>query len=728
MPKNYSEIYTSVYTTGNSMSFGNTMLRGNGIPLDITEVYDSFDKAVIYAATNAVAYEGQILAVTENGDTTAYIITPANQGKHSVGEGEEAVEYDVFLKPIGVIPTGDGKTIAVTEAGQISLKVANDSDRDAGSQLTLQADGTIKWVKPDTSTAEGQNQAIKALQDAVGTAKTDTADATGLYLVDENLAAEDARLAGLISGLDARLTAEEGKADNNTEYTFTNGTDGKFSVKANNSETSVEVDTGAKKYADDAIAAAKSTIDSDIAKKLAIETYNVDKAALESAIGEKAAQSDLNTLSGTVASNKTDIEGKLSTETTAREQADTALSGRITTLETTITGLEGAMHFAGTSTTDPLSEGGATVEGVESFNSGDVVLFDGKEYIYNGAAWVLFGDEGSYLTKTAAAETYATKAALSEETTARTNAISALQTAVDGKAAQTELEALQKTVADNETDIEGKVSALTTTVTNNKAAADETEAKATQNAKDIKAHAEDADVHYTDAKVKAITDPIATGLAGEIEAREATDAKVTALETRAGTIEAKDTEQDDKISALETTVGNAESGLVKDLADLAALVEDIDYIDETELDEELAAFKTTYVDVVDKKVDDHIADTAVHHTKTQIDGYIDTKLASYSDTTAVNQLITDAVDTHKNEVNSALSGKADTSTVTELSNRVSAVETKAGSTVQEVRADAATGLVVETTENIATIKFLEDVVFVMDGGTAADIINAQSAE
>ena len=58
MPKNYNQIYTSVYTTGNSMSFGNTMLRGNGIPLDITEVYDKFDNAVIYAATNAVAYEG----------------------------------------------------------------------------------------------------------------------------------------------------------------------------------------------------------------------------------------------------------------------------------------------------------------------------------------------------------------------------------------------------------------------------------------------------------------------------------------------------------------------------------------------------------------------------------------------------------------------------------------------------------------------------------------------
>ena len=139
MPKNYNQIYTSVYTTGNSMSFGNTMLRGNGIPLDITEVYDKFDNAVIYAATNAVAYEGQIVAVTENGDTTAYIITPAVQGKHSVTVEGTTTEYDVYLKPIGVIPTGDSKTIEVSADGAISLLGA------AGA-----ANGTLPMVDSET--------------------------------------------------------------------------------------------------------------------------------------------------------------------------------------------------------------------------------------------------------------------------------------------------------------------------------------------------------------------------------------------------------------------------------------------------------------------------------------------------------------------------------------------------------------------------------------------------
>jgi hypothetical protein len=37
---------------------------------------------------------------------------------------------------------------------------------------------------------------------------------------------------------------------------------------------------------------------------------------------------------------------------------------------------------------------------------GDVVLYKEKEYIYAGNSWALFGDEGSYLTKTTAATTY----------------------------------------------------------------------------------------------------------------------------------------------------------------------------------------------------------------------------------------------------------------------------------------------------------------------------------
>ena len=68
------------------------------------------------------------------------------------------------------------------------------------------------------------------------------------------------------------------------------------------------------------------------------------------------------------------------------------------------------MHFIGVSTTDPKE--GATVAGHTKFESGDVCLYGNKEYVYDGTKWVELGDEGSHLTKTEAAETYATKAAL----------------------------------------------------------------------------------------------------------------------------------------------------------------------------------------------------------------------------------------------------------------------------------------------------------------------------
>lgn len=63
-------------------------------------------------------------------------------------------------------------------------------------------------------------------------------------------------------------------------------------------------------------------------------------------------------------------------------------------------GLKGAMHFVGTSTTDPIGSTGATVEGYSSFESGDVVLYNTKEFVYNGAKWIELGDEGSHALNT----------------------------------------------------------------------------------------------------------------------------------------------------------------------------------------------------------------------------------------------------------------------------------------------------------------------------------------
>lgn len=62
--------------------------------------------------------------------------------------------------------------------------------------------------------------------------------------------------------------------------------------------------------------------------------------------------------------------------------------------------LNGAMHFIGVSTTDPLSESGPTVTGVVSFKAGDVVLFGYDEYVHDGSKWVTLGNESIYAKKT----------------------------------------------------------------------------------------------------------------------------------------------------------------------------------------------------------------------------------------------------------------------------------------------------------------------------------------
>ena len=58
------------------------------------------------------------------------------------------------------------------------------------------------------------------------------------------------------------------------------------------------------------------------------------------------------------------------------------------------------MHFVGISTTNPTGTGGPTVTGVTSFSKGDVVLYEKKEFVYDGIKWVELGDEGSYVLKT----------------------------------------------------------------------------------------------------------------------------------------------------------------------------------------------------------------------------------------------------------------------------------------------------------------------------------------
>ena len=65
-----------------------------------------------------------------------------------------------------------------------------------------------------------------------------------------------------------------------------------------------------------------------------------------------------------------------------------------------VSDLNGAMHFIGVSTTDPLSENGPTVTDVTSFKAGDVVLFGYDEYVFDGTKWITLGNESIYAKAT----------------------------------------------------------------------------------------------------------------------------------------------------------------------------------------------------------------------------------------------------------------------------------------------------------------------------------------
>lgn len=124
------------------------------------------------------------------------------------------------------------------------------------------------------------------------------------------------------------------------------------------------------------------------------------------------AEGEIDTLQSTVSGHTSSI-GTLESGLSTAEGDITALEGRmdtaegdISTLQNQIAGLTGAMHFVGTSTTDPTEEGGPTIADHEGdYASGDVCFYGGKEYIYDGTSWREFGDEGEHLTKEVA-DTY----------------------------------------------------------------------------------------------------------------------------------------------------------------------------------------------------------------------------------------------------------------------------------------------------------------------------------
>ena len=163
--------------------------RSNGLPLDQWSVFQTKAAATEYLS-NSKAYPGQVIAYAEdNGEMTACVLSQNAEGTA------------LTLKPIGIIPMGDNKTVDVSATGVITLKGA--ANATAGQQPRIVNKGTaeapqleLEWYTPDNSTVDGLASAVGGLVETVNGVDGDetkpglVAEVNALKLADVELAAD----------------------------------------------------------------------------------------------------------------------------------------------------------------------------------------------------------------------------------------------------------------------------------------------------------------------------------------------------------------------------------------------------------------------------------------------------------------------------------------------------------------------------------------------------------
>jgi hypothetical protein len=101
--------------------------RGNPLPLDADSIFDSYTALETYAA-DVLAYPGQVVAVVNADSTGIYYL-----------------DQNLDIQPVGIIPTGDGKSIEVTANGVISILGASNADSLTLPRMKEDKSG-IEWV------------------------------------------------------------------------------------------------------------------------------------------------------------------------------------------------------------------------------------------------------------------------------------------------------------------------------------------------------------------------------------------------------------------------------------------------------------------------------------------------------------------------------------------------------------------------------------------------------
>lgn len=132
---------------GATWAAGVAFQRSNPLPLDKYSVFASIEDAESYAATNAVAYPGQIVAVVNEGVMEVYVLA---EKANEVAEGEEQT-YSLALQEMGGKIDLDPNSLGNNSLGLLEMLGFENA---ANLTLPQKKDGKVQWL-PISEIAKG---------------------------------------------------------------------------------------------------------------------------------------------------------------------------------------------------------------------------------------------------------------------------------------------------------------------------------------------------------------------------------------------------------------------------------------------------------------------------------------------------------------------------------------------------------------------------------------------
>lgn len=181
--------------------------RGNPLPLDADSIFESYAALETYAA-DVLAYPGQVVAVVNEDSTGIYYL-----------------DQNLAIQPVGVIPSGDSKSIEVTANGVISLLGAKDAPN--GTLPMIGDDGKLTWkTLEDIGAGDGNDNttyeitALEKGQETYGIQiqVKENGIASGEPIIIDFDVYTKSEADTLLEALDTRIEALEQKEDKDTTY------------------------------------------------------------------------------------------------------------------------------------------------------------------------------------------------------------------------------------------------------------------------------------------------------------------------------------------------------------------------------------------------------------------------------------------------------------------------------------------------------------------------------